>query len=722
MEDNTKIETKIEKLIVQLTLDEKIGMIHGSGLFQTKGVARLNIPPLKMSDGPMGVRSEFENDKWVSLDQSDDYVTYLPCNSALASTWNKDLAHRLGKVLGEEARGRGKDVILAPGINIMRSPACGRNFEYMSEDPYLTSGMAVEVIKGIQESDVSACVKHFAVNNQETERLWVDVDIDERTLREIYLPAFEAAVLEGNSYSLMGAYNLLYGEHCCQSKYLLNGILRKEWEYDGCVISDWGAVHDTKAAAESGLDLEMSVTDNFDEYYMAKPLKKAILAGEIQESLVDEKVRNILRLMIRLKMLEGERCKGAYNTEEHRREALTIARESIVLLKNEENRLPLCENKVKKLLVIGDNATRIHSCGGGSAEIKALYEITPLMGLKKKLGGNTEVIYAKGYYVEPKKDKNDTNWQETSLEEEVSKKQALKVSLETKVARDLYLKEAVNLAKEVDEVIIIGGLNHDYDSEGLDRNNMLLPYEQDRLIKEVLKVNPNTVIVMYAGSPVEMGSWENDAKAVVWSWYAGMEGGTALADVLFGDTNPSGKLPVTFPMKLSDCPAHSIGEFPGGKSVSYGEGIYVGYRYYDTYKVDTQFCFGYGLSYTNFEYRNIDVVIKEDDDIHITVSFELSNAGCMTGAEIVQLYVSVASKEQKGQRPLQELKEYQKVFLEPKETKKVTFLLDRKAFGFYDMKTKQFKTEPGSYVIRIGSSSKDICLQKQIEIQNSYQY
>jgi beta-glucosidase len=717
---NNQSEDFIENLLRKLTLDEKIGMIHGNGLFCTKGVERLQIPPLKMSDGPMGVRSEFENASWNSIGNSDDYVTYLPCNSALASTWSRELAHQLGKVLGEEARGRGKDVILAPGVNIIRSPACGRNFEYMSEDPYLTAKTAVDIIKGIQESDVAACVKHFAANNQETNRLWVDVEADKRTLREIYFPAFKAAVKEGNTYTLMGAYNLLYGSHCCQSSYLLNDILKKEWEFDGCVISDWGAVHDTKAAAENGLDVEMSVTPNFDEYFMAEPLKNAILNGEVEESVIDEKVRRILRLMSRLNMLGQERKKGTYNTCEHREVALNIARDSIVLLKNDNNRLPLCEEKVKKLLVIGDNANRIHSNGGGSAEIKALYEITPLMGLKKRLGGNTEVAFAKGYYVEPKKEESVTNWQETSLENVDQINTEEQLTKDTFEMRQNYLEEAVSLAKEADEVMIIGGLNHDYDSEGYDRHTMKLPYGQDALIQEILKANKNAVIIIIAGSPVEMGDWINEAKAVLWSGYNGMEGGTALADVLFGEVNPSGKLTVTFPKKLSDCPAHSIGEYPGEKSVFYREGVFVGYRYYDTYQVDSEFCFGHGLSYTTLDYKNLRVISHEEEDVLINVILEITNTGLVEGAEVVQLYIS--SINSSIERPLQELREYQKVYLKPNETQRIEFKLNNSSFGFYDIQTNLFKIEAATYEIRIGSSSKDIRLKQMLEINNDWYY
>lgn len=413
MSRNAEIEKKIKDLVSQMTLDEKIGMIHGDGLFRTKGVERLGIPEVTMSDGPMGVRNEFENAHWIAVGNNDDYVTYLPSNSAIASTWNREIARESGEVLGEEARGRGKDVILAPGINIKRSPLGGRNFEYMSEDPYLTGELAVPLIQGIQTKDTAACVKHFALNNQETERLWVDVEVSERALWEIYLPAFEKAVKKEKTMSVMGAYNRYKGQHCCENKELMTDILRDKWGFDGMSVSDWGAVHDTAAVAAGGLDIEMSVTDNFDEYFMAEPLKKAVESGEIPESLIDEKVQNIIRMLFRLhKMGEGERNPGGYNTQDHREAALSAARESIVLLKNEDKKLPLSQKETKKVLVIGDNGDRIHSNGGGSAEIKALYETSPLMGIKKLLGGNAQVVYVKGYFADDlEKVDSDVNWQ-----------------------------------------------------------------------------------------------------------------------------------------------------------------------------------------------------------------------------------------------------------------------------------------------------------------------
>lgn len=724
-------EAKIQELINEMSLEEKVRMIHGAGLFRTDGVERLGIPPLYMSDGPMGVRADFEDNNWRAIDQSYDYVTYLPSNAALASTWNPNLAYEEGKVLGCEARGRGKDVILAPGINIQRSPLCGRNFEYMSEDPKLIEEMAVPFIHGVQENDVAACVKHFAGNNQETERLGVDTYIEERALRELYLPGFHAAIRQGNSYSIMGAYNRLRGELCCESKFLLNDILRKEWQYDGTVISDWSGVCTTEGAAEAELDIEMAVTYNFDEYYLANPLIAAVKNGKIKEELINKKVKNILRLMYRLKMLGEEkvtRKAGAYNTLAHHNSVLNIARESIVLLKNEENRLPLKKDNSKKIAIIGQNAEMIHSNGGGSAEIKALYEISPLMGIKKLLGGNVKVEYAKGYYIPSKEEKSDLNWQATSVEREKEKelteeelrefqKKEMAAEEEIKKQGNVLLDEAISLAKSADEVIFIGGLNHDYDSEGLDRKDMMLPYGQDEVIQAILEVNKNAVIVMIAGSPVSYQAFADEAKAIVWSSYNGMEGGTALAEVLFGDVNPSGKLPVTFPKSLSDSPAHVYGEFACGRTVTYKEGLMVGYRYFDTKEVEPEYCFGHGLSYTKFEYDNMSVSVK-DDETNITVSLTVKNVGKVYGGEIIQLYVK--DKDSSVARPIHELKGFAKVFLAPGEKKEVTIDLGKEAFAFYSEEDQGFKIEAGEFVIEVGASSRDIRVTKSIEIKQDY--
>ncbi len=695
IKENLREEAR--QLMKQLTLEEKIGMIHGAELFRTAPVKRLGIPALTMSDGPMGVRQEFEPDSWKSACGNDDYVTYLPCNSALAATWNRELAKAVGEVLGAEARGRGKDVILGPGVNIKRSPLCGRNFEYFSEDPYLTKEMAVPYIQGVQNWDVAACVKHFAVNNQETQRLWVDVKIDEKALREIYLPAFYDAVTKGGCYTLMAAYNRLYKEHCCQSDFLLNQILRKEWNYDGVVISDWGGVHDTKQAAQSQLDIEMSVTSNFDDYYMAQPLKKMIEEGQISEDAIDEKVVHILMLMMRLHMLDGKRKSGIYNTPKHQQTALEAARESVVLLKNTSGILPLSQEQTKEILVIGENADLQHAPGGGSAEIKALYEITPLMGIKSLLGGNAKVTYLKGYCKDMHQDTqqettSDVNWQESSLENgggtvrqtEDPQKEDAALSRRRKQLRE----EAVKKAKEFDQVIFIGGLNHEYDCEGNDRTDMKLPYEQDQLIKELLAANPKTIIVMVAGSPVEMGSWIDGADSLVWSWYAGMEGGRALAEVLFGKVNPSGKLPESFYKTHTQCSAHAWGNFAQKETADYAEGVFVGYRYLDWKQIEPEFCFGHGLSYTSFTYHNAEVIIEGGKAY---VECQIANTGNMAGKETVQVYLEDRKREEN--QAVKQLKGFGKVYLEPGETKKARI-------GIEDYQKEM--------VVRIGSSAKDI--------------
>ncbi len=767
--DDVILKEKADRLLKALTLEEKIRMIHGDGLFRSGDVKRLGIPGLKMSDGPMGVRQEFHNASWIPVGRSDDYVTYLPSNSAVAATWNTALAGETGRALGEEARGRGKDVILAPGINIKRTPVCGRNFEYMSEDPCLTARLAVEMIRDIQESDVAACVKHFALNSQETERLWVNVETDERTLREIYLPAFEAAVKEGKSHTLMGAYNLFRGEHCCENRGLLDEILRNEWGYDGAVITDWGALHHTEAAARASVDLEMSVTDNFDEYYLAGPLLRAVREGRIPERLVDEKAAHILLLMLWLKMIDvadghdgevpgvravprDDRKAGCCNTPEHRQAALKTARESVILLKNEDGRLPLAAEKIRRLLVIGDNADRLHALGGGSAEIKALYEISPLMGIKNLLGGNCRVDFARGYYVEPEKEESEVNWQAASLggsEEKDASPAGGKAARENEAEEALgespgsaggaadasvsrkrretladasvsrkrqeLLREAVALAEKADEVILVGGLNHDHDVEGADRESLTLPYGQDELIEAVLDVKPDAVIVMRAGSPVSMERWCGRAKAVLWDWYAGMEGGKALAEVIFGRVNPSGRLPESLPCALEDSPALALGEYPGRKLIGeeaarmdarltemYREGRLVGYRYYEKYRVPVQYCFGHGLSYTSFACSNLRIEKTDREDLPYCLSLEVENTGDRAGKETVQVYIG---RENPGpDEPVKALAAFEKLSLEPGEKQSVSVALPARAFQTWHTDVGAFVTDEGTYRVSVGSS------------------
>ncbi|MGN1368165.1 MAG: beta-glucosidase [Aristaeellaceae bacterium] len=703
-------EMWIESLVHQMTLDEKLGMIHGTGLFHTGGVPRLGIPELKMSDGPMGVRAEFADSEWISTGHGEDLVTYLPCGSAIASTWNPQMARLAGDVLGCEARGRGKDVILAPGINIKRSPLCGRNFEYMSEDPCLTAELAKAYVDGVQQNDVAACPKHFAANGQETERLWVDTLADERTLQEIYFPAFRA-VVEGGAYTLMAAYNRLNGEHCCTSKKLLENVLRRQWHYDGTVISDWGGVHDTLAAAESSLDIEMDVKSDFDQYYMAQPLGQLVRSGDVSMELIDTKVRNILRLMMRLNLIgpgSKDRQRGAYNLPQHRQSALEIARESIILLKNEGNLLPLDRNAVKTVAVIGDNAVRMHSCGGGSAEIKALYEHTPLRGIAMLLGGGAEVRYAPGYVVPAKAEQSEElSWQAESTSGKADSPICREASSEE---RSAALDEALKLAQTADAVIFVGGLNHDFDSEGIDRQSMKLPYGQDEVLAALLAARPDTVVVMLAGSPVEM-PWLASAHALVWSYYNGMEGGTALAEILFGEVNPSGKLAESFPQSVSQCPAHQLGEFGRPDTVHYRDGLMVGYRHYDTANTPLNFCFGHGLGYSSFEYSAMNVAHCAGQ---WNVSLNIRNTGTRCGREIVQLYVSPLHPH--VVRPKHELKAFESVDLEPQEERRITFVLSKQALAYFNVECQEWVVDPGVYELQVGASSRDIRLSRRVEI------
>lgn len=732
-----KTEKEIERLLGKMTLDEKISMIHAASLFQSGGVDRLGIPGIVTSDGPMGVREEFMSDRWIPAGNNDDRVSYLPSNSALASTWNPSRAYEMGKVLGAEARGRGKDVILAPGINIKRGPLCGRNFEYMSEDPKLTVALTVPFIRGVQDNDVAACVKHFAANVQETDRLMVDEEIDDRTLYEIYFPAFKAAVQEASAYSIMGAYNKVNGYHCCENKQLLDTVLRGEWGFDGAVISDWGGVHKTKEAAECSLDLEMSVFPDFDDYFLANPLKEAIRKGEISEETVDAKVRNLLRMMFRLKMIGKEKTNrktGAYNTPEHRQMILRTAEESMILLKNEKQTLPLNASKIKKLVVIGQNAARIHSDGGGSAEIKALYEICPLMGLKCYLGGNVKVQYVKGYYMPEKRKTFDHNWQADSLDdlknstagiltreedapdahrqeshrkgEEERLAQLDKENAEVHEKNKELFAEAIEAAKDADAVIFVGGLNHYIDSEGSDRIDMKLPYEQDLLIEELLNVRKDLIITLIGGSPVEM-PWKDQAQTILWSYYAGMETGNALAKIIFGDINPSGKLAETFPNKYEDCVTAKNGQFGVWGKIKLEEGLYCGYRYFDRQRIAPAFCFGHGLSYTHFTYSGLTMKAEKGREVKLT--FTVKNTGKRIGAEVAQIYVAPIAP--KVDRPDKELKAYAKVELAPGKSRKVTITLKQEDFAYFDEHLHDFIADAGDYEILVGASCEDIRLK-----------
>ncbi len=682
---------KIKNLISAMTLEEKIGMLHGQGFFQTRGVKRLGIPPLKMSDGPMGVRQEFPMASWAAKGDNDDYVSYFPANTALAATWNPDLSYKLGNALGAETRSRGKDVILAPGINIIRSPFCGRNFEYMSEDPYLTKKMSGPVITGIQENDVAACVKHFIANNQETKRLEVDVQMDTRTMEEIYLPAFEEALTNADSFTVMTAYNKFNGSYCCENETLLKDLLRDRFNYKGIVVSDWGACHSTVESAKAGLDIEMSVTDDFDDYYFGNPLYEAVMTGKVDQGLIDEKIYRILTIMDRLHMLDkGDptnspiRKSGSRNTPDHHGAALDVARESIVLLKNNNRILPLNPQDFTSIAIVGDNGDKKHSTGGGSAEIKALYEHTPLAGISSYLGGNHKITYIKGY----------------SSEKDAGPYVAFNLR-----------EEAKRLASNHDLVIFIGGLNHDHDTEGSDRSDYKLPYQQDQLVKELSQVCETLISVHISGSAVDLTDLTTYSDALIQSWYNGMEGGRALAEVLFGQVNPSGKLPFTFASDINDYAAHSIGEFPGSSTVSYSESIFVGYRHFDSHDIDPLYPFGYGLSYTNFAYSDLNLSLKDD---YLEITFTIKNTGERSGKEVCQLYTSQIHPSEP--RPHKELKGFVKIDLQPGYDQVIKTKIPLRDLGFYSEISRAWITEQDKYQIFIGSSSRDIHLSGEFAL------
>ena len=706
--EKVQMEKRIEKLIKKMTLEEKVGLLHGNSKFYVAGVERLGIPEWSLSDGPHGVRAEINRHDWAYAGWTNDSASYFPTGTAFAAAWNPELAYRRGEVLGEEARWRKKDVLLGPGLNIIRSPLCGRNFEYMSEDPYMNSVLAVAYIKGLQSRDVACSVKHFAVNNQETNRTTVDVECSERALREIYLPAFKAAVQEGGALTVMAAYNKFRGEFCAENNYLVRKILRNEWGFDGVYVTDWGAAHSTVPSMEAGLDLEMgTLIDKYEDWYYANPLIEAVKSGKIPMSLVDEKVGDVLRVMIKTNVLDPKKRfgPGSMNTKEHQQATYDAAAEAIVLLKNQNNLLPLDFSSIKSLAVIGDNATRKHSNGGLSSEIKAVYEVTPLEALRAKWGDKVDIRFAQGYEKLSTFVEGSNNGQSSGT-----------FSSKTQES-DALLKEAVEVARTSDVALLVCGLNHDYDTESFDRLNMDIPYGQVELIQEVVKANPRTIVVMIAGSPLNMAAVDICSPAIVWAWFNGMEGGNALVDVLSGKVNPSGKMPFTTPVSLDQSPAHALGNFPGRDlKVNYEEDILVGYRWFDTKGLPVVYPFGYGLSYTTFNYSNLNTDKKTYDQADtIQATFTLTNTGDREGAEVAQLYVSdpVCSV----MRPVKELKGFKKVFLKPGESRRITLDIPVSSLAFYSEAQSQFVVEPGEFILQLGASASDIKQKISVEVK-----
>ena len=702
LDDTKSIQERVEDALSRMTVEEKVGMIHAQSKFSSAGVPRLGIPEIWMSDGPHGIRPEVLWDEWSQAGWTNDSCFAFPALTCLAASWNKDMSLLYGKSIGEEARFRNKTVLLGPGVNIYRTPLNGRNFEYMGEDPYLSSKMVVPYIKGVQSNGVSTCVKHFALNNQEVDRDKVNVNVDDRALYEIYLPAFKAAVQEGGTWAIMGSYNLYKNEQCCHNRYLLNDILRKEWGFEGVVVSDWGGAHNTLQSITNGLDMEFGTwtpgmawgkTNNYDNYFLAQPYLAMIKSGKVGTKELDEKVRRILRLEF-LTNMNKTRPFGAMVSEDHILAGRKIASEGIVLLQNKNNILPIDLSKTKKIAVIGENAVKMMTVGGGSSSLKAKYEVSLLDGLRKRAGAQTEIVFARGYVGDA-----------SGTADGVTTGQNLK---ETRSAGEL-LAEAINVAKSADYVIFVGGLNKSehQDSEGTDRLELGLPYNQDKLISELAKVNKNFVVVNISGNAVAM-PWVNEVPAIVQAWFLGSEAGNAIAAVLVGDVNPSGKLPFTFPVRLEDNGAIAMGEYPGNKGqVTYNEGIFVGYRWNEKQNIKPLFSFGHGLSYTTFEYGKVTAdkkEITEADKITFTVS--VKNTGTREGSEVVQLYIS--DLKSTLQRPLKELKGFEKISLKAGEEKAVSITVDKAALSFFDADKHSWVAESGEFEALIGASSADI--------------
>ena len=712
MDDAQPIEARVKDALSRMTLEEKVALCHAQSKFSSAGVPRLGIPELWMSDGPHGVRAEINWNDWGYANWTNDSITAFPALTCLAATWNPEMSAKYGKAIGEESRYREKDVLLGPGVNIYRTPMNGRNFEYMGEDPYLASVMCVPYIQELQKNGVAACVKHYALNNQELWRGHIDVNLSDRALYEIYLPAFKAAVEEGGAWSIMGAYNKIRGQHACHNDFALNKILKGDWKFDGCVITDWGGAHDTYEAAVNGLDIEMGSYTNgltsesaftYNDYYLANPYLQMLKDGKVPMSTIDDKASRILRLIFRTAM-NRQKPYGSITTEAHYAAAREIGNEGIVLLKNASvvkkgaPLLPIDAAKYRNILVVGDNAVRLLNQGGGSSELKVKDMVSPLDGLRAVYGD--KVAYAKGYAAgRPMYGRAD----------EIPQNMV-----------DSLRAEAVEMAKKADLVVLVGGLNknHFQDCEGGDRLEYGLPFGQDELIEALLGVNKNLVLVLLSGNAVEM-PWIGQVPAIVQGWYLGSMGGKSLADILSGAVNPSGKLPFSFPARLKDCGAHAFDElsYPGDSiKQEYKEDILVGYRWHDTKKIPALFPFGHGLSYTTFTYGKPVAsakVMAADGTLTLTVA--VKNTGSVAGKEIVQLYIG--DDKCSVLRPVKELKHFAKVALAPGEEKNVTFTLTPDDLKFYDEASAAWKYEPGKFKAYVCASSADVRGVVPFEIQ-----
>lgn len=819
MRITAETEKKIEKLLNEMTTEEKVAMCHANSKFTSAGVERLGIDELCMMDGPHGVRSEIMRDEWICLNREEDKCTYLPTLSALAATFNTELAREFGETLGSEARYRGKDIILGPDVNIMRTPLCGRNFEYMSEDPCLISKLSPALVKGIESQDVAACVKHFALNNQELNRNGVNVEVSERALFEIYLKGFYAAIIEGGASSVMGAYNRYKQQYLCHNKYLVNDVLKGKWGFNGVYLSDWAGCHDTDEAVFNGLDLEMGTNKPYNEYYLADAFLKTAKSDKDVSAILDDKVRRILRLMFSVNKTSPCRKAGEFNTKAHQKAAYDIASEAIVLLKNDDEFLPIKKSKGGKILVIGPNAKAKHAEGGSSSGVRALYEVTPYEGIANRLGDDFEVDYESGN-IDLKPNQIPTqllniieqragvrafrhtkyNKVDGEIKEEVSYfadavlsdktadsykiefsikipesgtylfkikssigvelfingKQALKqntnmwnaqreicASIEyaakfsagedaevvlklTNEVKNAIFELGWNTPSEIaevsgeeqfikkveaaDYVIYCGGLNHSLDTEGADKRNMELPSSQNIMIDRLVSINKNVIVTLTAGSPVEM-PWIDKVKAVIWGWYAGMEGGNALADILCGTVVPSGKMPFTLPKKYEDCPVSRYGEYQA-KNCKYNEDIFVGYRGFDKDNITPLFPFGHGLSYASFEYSDLSFAENADT---VEISLSVKNTGETAAKETVQVYFGLENSA--IPRAKKELCDFEKICVPAGKKVTVSFSVKKQDMSFYNEASHSFEFENGEYAFYVGASSRDIRLSGKVKLK-----
>lgn len=710
-------EEKITEIIKGMTLEEKVNMLHGKNMFSSAGIERLGIADIEYADGPFGIREEMEPHSWTPLKWETDKATFFPTGSALAATWSREMAYEYGKAMAIEARLRGKDMILGSAMNIQRIPTGGRTYEYLSEDPILSGELAVGYTLGAQDNEAAVCLKHYALNNQENMRGYVNVNITERAMREIYLTPFEMAVKRANAYGVMAAYNKVWGHWISENPLLQNQILRNEWGFKGIIISDWGGTHSTVGAAIGGLDVEMP-----GNTFMGQALIDSVKSGAVPMEVIDAKVRNLLRVRFAIPAVPKD-VANTQITSQPKTQAIAynVASKSIVMLKNDGGLLPISK-KMKNILVVGDNATCTMAQGGVGAGVKTLYEVTPLEGLQKALKGKAKIKYVKGYEPKPrrrwgeKKDPDLTEWNKNVL---------------------TLREEAVATAKDADIILFIGGDNREVETEGSDRKDIDLPFYQNELVEAIAAVNPKVVSVMVAGAPVDLRIINKVSSSLVYSWFNGSEGGNALADVLTGKVSPSGKLPFTLPMKLEDSPAYALGVYPqksetqqadvfvglvdnGQNSkrkmeqkadADYTEGIMVGYRWFVSKDVAPMYPFGYGLSYVPFRYADAKAELK---GTNIEVTFNITNQGRMTADEVAQVYVG--RPDSKVERPKYELKGFERITLKAGETKTISINIPVEQLRHWNEFQHTWNIEKGKAVIHIGSSSVDLPLQTEIEL------